>query len=62
MKLADFGLARVVTDAATELTNNVSRRTDQLTLGCLTAINQVITMWYRPPEILLGAVRLDSLF
>ena len=40
LKLADFGLARPIEQ-------NVDRK-------CLT--NRVITLWYRPPELLLGAV------
>lgn len=38
-QLADFGLARRLSDAPAELTN------------------RVITLWYRPPELLLGATR-----
>lgn len=39
LKLADFGLARRLSDIPTDLTN------------------RVITLWYRPPELLLGATR-----
>ncbi|CAM9472169.1 unnamed protein product, partial [Hapterophycus canaliculatus] len=39
LKLADFGLARRLSDLPTDLTN------------------RVITLWYRPPELLLGATR-----
>jgi CTD kinase subunit alpha len=41
LKLADFGLAR---------TFSISSRHLQFT-------NRVITMWYRPPELLLGATK-----
>ncbi|CAM9708701.1 unnamed protein product [Sphacelaria rigidula] len=39
LKLADFGLARRLSDVPADLTN------------------RVITLWYRPPELLLGATR-----
>ncbi|CAM9231488.1 unnamed protein product [Pylaiella littoralis] len=39
LKLADFGLARRLSDLPADLTN------------------RVITLWYRPPELLLGATR-----
>eukprot|EP00903_Cladosiphon_okamuranus_P008581 g8231.t1 len=39
LKLADFGLARRLSDSPADLTN------------------RVITLWYRPPELLLGATR-----
>ncbi|CAM9431990.1 unnamed protein product [Ascophyllum nodosum] len=39
MKLADFGLARRLSDTPADITN------------------RVITLWYRPPELLLGATR-----
>ncbi|CAN0462991.1 unnamed protein product [Scytosiphon promiscuus] len=39
LKLADFGLARRLSDLPGDLTN------------------RVITLWYRPPELLLGATR-----
>ncbi|CAN0213574.1 unnamed protein product, partial [Phaeothamnion confervicola] len=39
LKLADFGLARQLSDAPTDMTN------------------RVITLWYRPPELLLGSTR-----
>lgn len=39
VQLADFGLARRLSDLPTDLTN------------------RVITLWYRPPELLLGATR-----
>lgn len=38
-QLADFGLARRLSDLPGDLTN------------------RVITLWYRPPELLLGATR-----
>lgn len=38
-QLADFGLARRLSDVPADLTN------------------RVITLWYRPPELLLGATR-----
>lgn len=38
-QLADFGLARRLSDLPADLTN------------------RVITLWYRPPELLLGATR-----
>ena len=42
LKIADFGLARQVTDKRKDLTPTV------------------ITLWYRPPEILLGLKKYDS--
>ncbi|CAM9164178.1 unnamed protein product [Ectocarpus fasciculatus] len=39
LKLADFGLARRLSEVPADLTN------------------RVITLWYRPPELLLGATR-----
>jgi serine/threonine protein kinase len=42
LKIADFGLARMVTDKRKDLTPTV------------------ITLWYRPPEILLGLKKYDS--
>lgn len=39
LQLADFGLARRLSDLPADLTN------------------RVITLWYRPPELLLGATR-----
>jgi serine/threonine protein kinase len=42
LKIADFGLARLVTDKRKDLTPTV------------------ITLWYRPPEILLGLKKYDS--
>jgi len=41
LKLADFGLARRVVD---------ERRKGDYT-------NRVITLWYRPPELLLGSTQ-----
>jgi len=41
LKLADFGLARVMTHKQTNYTN------------------RVITLWYRPPELLLGSKQYD---
>ena len=42
LKIADFGLARMVSDKRKDLTPTV------------------ITLWYRPPEILLGLKKYDS--
>jgi cell division cycle 2-like protein len=42
LKIADFGLARLVTDKRKDLTPTV------------------ITLWYRPPEILLGLKKYDN--
>ena len=53
LKLADFGLARCL-DASSFLFDNNSDETD-LALQDLT--NKVITLWYRPPELLLGETR-----
>lgn len=39
IQLADFGLARRLSDLPADLTN------------------RVITLWYRPPELLMGATR-----
>ena len=43
VKLADFGLARCLEDER----------------GSLDFTNKVVTLWYRPPELLLGATRYD---
>jgi serine/threonine protein kinase len=42
LKIADFGLSRLLTSSAQNLTN------------------KVVTRWYRPPELLLGATRYDN--
>jgi len=47
VKLADFGLARSF------------QSFDGRDLNC-DMTNNVITMWYKPPELLLGAVRYSS--
>ena len=44
LKLADFGLARCI---EAPYTTNQAKELDKLT-------NTVITLWYRPPELLLG--------
>ena len=47
VKLADFGLARSYQSAdGRELNSDLT--------------NNVITMWYKPPELLLGAIRYSS--
>jgi serine/threonine protein kinase len=48
IKLADFGLARSIVGP------------DGLREGKIDLTNNVITMWYKPPELLLGAVRYSS--
>ena len=61
VKLADFGLARNVTrqkdpwnsQAAPAGNDAVKKCRDRDTSGNFT--NKVITLWYRPPELLLGA-------
>lgn len=47
-KLADFGLAREFCIDPSVEKSDMSNRSIQLT-------NKVITLWYRPPELLLGA-------
>jgi cyclin-dependent kinase 12/13 len=58
LKLADFGLARSLEpplldqmeSSSTTISSSYSNTQQDLT-------NKVITLWYRPPEILLGTVR-----
>jgi serine/threonine protein kinase len=42
LKLADFGLARVITMPPRQYTQ------------------EVVTLWYRPPEILMGSTRYQA--
>ena len=53
LKLADFGLARSI---EAPLFDQVQERRASLMSGP-ELTNKVITLWYRPPEILLGAVQ-----
>lgn len=52
VKLADFGLARSVALADTRY---LPASKPDLT-------NNVITLWYRPPEVLLGQLRYSTAF
>lgn len=52
LKLADFGLARILIKANVQAyTNGTDPRSQKLPQYT----NRVVTMWYRPPELLLGA-------
>ncbi|KAL7579972.1 hypothetical protein ACA910_004966 [Epithemia clementina (nom. ined.)] len=54
LKLADFGLARCIEPSILEqMQSNNDRSSSVSCSNDLT--NKVITLWYRPPEILLGA-------
>lgn len=51
LKIADFGLARSFDPAAARMSEADSRHRDRRYTNC------VVTRWYRPPELLLGARR-----
>ena len=54
LKLADFGLARCIEPSILEqMQSSGDRSSSSMSSNDLT--NKVITLWYRPPEILLGA-------
>lgn len=57
LKIADFGLARSVLQQRTSPESDGLRTDAQATLGqkAHTMTNRVITLWYRPPELCLGA-------
>jgi serine/threonine protein kinase len=58
LKLADFGLARAFMIPVRSYTHEVRIRYSKINQGCLTReislCLQVVTLWYRAPEILLG--------
>eukprot|EP00956_Cyclotella_meneghiniana_P024740 scaffold50091_cov62-Cyclotella_meneghiniana.AAC.1 len=54
VKLADFGLARCLDDGNPRMLSDAKDR-DYSNEGEFT--NKVITLWYRPPELLLGETR-----
>ena len=59
LKLADFGLARSLEPPLWEQVESYSSGTSHSTHAGHTSqdlTNKVITLWYRPPEILLGTV------
>ncbi|KAI3634759.1 hypothetical protein MIR68_007140 [Amoeboaphelidium protococcarum] len=59
VKLADFGLARVTNRYG--LPRRDAEDADGVVLQSPVGYtNRVITLWYRPPELLLGAVEYDS--
>lgn len=51
LKLADFGLARCIEPPI------LDQMQDRITHNMLELTNKVITLWYRPPEILLRTVQ-----
>ena len=51
LKIADFGLARSFDPSASRLAENDQKLRDRRYTNC------VVTRWYRPPELLLGARR-----
>lgn len=51
VKLADFGLARSIFGSKSSYDGSIVRSTKILPI----MTNRVITLWYRPPEVLLGA-------
>ena len=55
VKLADFGLARCIEKRTPWEVNTPKANKKQEEIGGFT--NKVITLWYRPPELLLGGVR-----
>ncbi|KAL7504065.1 hypothetical protein ACHAXN_005163 [Cyclotella atomus] len=55
VKLADFGLARCLDDGNPRMISSDARDRDYSNEGEFT--NKVITLWYRPPELLLGETR-----
>ena len=56
IKLADFGLARVYTSLSGALClDDVHAPAKDSSAFDVTLTNRVVTLWYRPPELLLGA-------
>ena len=55
LKLADFGLARVMRDTRTESSREESGAVDTKTNASSSLTGAVQTRWYRAPEILFGA-------
>ena len=54
-KLADFGFGRSISSMPIrQLTEEVSLLTLSHFAACRDASVQIITLWYRPPEVLLG--------
>ena len=51
LKIADFGLARSFDPSAARVSENDQKLRDRRYTNC------VVTRWYRPPELLLGARR-----
>jgi serine/threonine protein kinase len=56
LKLADFGLARSLDVPFLEQLENINNNSGTIDDSRLDLTNKVITLWYRPPEILLGTV------
>lgn len=55
IKLADFGLARTYASMAGAVcVDDAQGKVDDSTFD-VTLTNRVVTLWYRPPEILLGS-------
>lgn len=60
LKLADFGLARVLPKACTSLeTNNVGVIDNDAQFRCESLSHQVATRWYRAPELLFASRHYD---
>ena len=62
LKLADFGLARAFGGPLRTYTHEVrtQRSVDRDCLSLLTPSSQVVTLWYRSPEILLGDLQYST--
>jgi len=63
LKLADFGLARAFSVPLRTYTHEVRHGHDVLCLSAIANLNyslQVVTLWYRPPEILLDCGRYST--
>ena len=58
IKIADFGLSRSYNPHVNNSKYNNSNNSHSNSIRNLT--NKVITLWYRPPELLLGSTRYDS--
>lgn len=54
LKIADFGLARGVLQNKTASAADDGVKDSKNTKGSVKMTNKVITLWYRPPELLLG--------
>jgi serine/threonine protein kinase len=57
IKLADFGLSRALPDRRAA---SASSSSSYGGYGHPPLTNKVITLWYRPPELLLGSVHYDG--